>query len=117
MMQNSPAHEPDSDAVPASIARGRMLSLSGFVPPPGPGHDLVVPVAGVCTAVLQWLEAFGRTRIDCGFDADSAGDQAADALARRETMVRRLRPECSAKDWNDRIRYPEIAPGRNEEAS
>lgn len=68
-------------------------------PPPGPGHALVVSTAGVCTAVPQWLDAFGLTRIDCGFDADDAGDRAADALAQRDIRVWRLRPE-GAKDWN-----------------
>lgn len=68
-------------------------------PPPGSGHALVVSTAGVCTAVPQWLEAFGLTRIDCGFDADDAGDRATDALAHRDIRVWRLRPE-GAKDWN-----------------
>ena len=68
-------------------------------PPPGSGHALVVSTAGVCTAVPQWLDAFGLTRIDCGFDADDAGDRAADALAHRDIRVWRLRPD-GAKDWN-----------------
>ncbi|MYF89918.1 MAG: hypothetical protein F4186_11615 [Boseongicola sp. SB0676_bin_33] len=76
-------------------------------PPPGPGHDLIVSTAGVCTAVRQWLEAFGLTRIGCGFDARN---QAADALAHRDTRVWRLRPEGGAKNWNDRIRKPEARP-------
>ena len=38
-------------------------------------------------------------QIHCGFDADPAGDQAAEAMLRHHPTIRRLRP--SAKDWNE----------------
>ena len=50
---------------------------------PGPRHAPVVSTAGVRTSVPQWLEAFGLRRIDCGFDADDAGDRAAHAARTR----------------------------------
>ena len=49
----------------------------------------------------RWLPALivrGHT-IDCGFDADEAGDEAAKAMMTRYPLIQRLRP--SAKDWND----------------
>lgn len=101
----------DGDPASALLVESAVDALSVLTqPPPGPGHDLVVSTAGVCTAVPQWLEAFDLTRIGCGFDADDAGDQAADALAHRDTRVWRLRPEGGANDWNDRIRKPEARP-------
>lgn len=106
------------DAEPASalLVESALDALSVLTrPPPGPRHFLVVSTAGVCTTVPQWLEVFSLKRIDCGFDADSAGDQAADTLARRDKRVRRLRPD--ANDWNDRIRKQEATPGSNEEKS
>ena len=101
------------DGVPAStlLVENAVDARSVLTrPPPGPGHDLVVSIAGVCTTVPQWLEAFDLTRIGCGFDADDAGDQAADALAHRDIRAWRLRPEGGAQGWNDRIRKPEARP-------
>jgi hypothetical protein len=52
----------------------------------------------------RWLAALilrGHT-IDCGFDADEAGDEAAKAMMTRHPTIQRLRP--SAKDWNDVLR-------------
>ena len=93
----------DGETASALLVESAIDALSALTrPPPGPRHALVVSTAGVRTSVPQWLEAFGFTRIDCGFDADDAGDRAADALARGDARVRRLRPE-GAKDWNDRI--------------
>ena len=100
----------DGEPASALLVESAVDALSVLTRPPrGPGHALVVSTAGVCTAVPQWLEAFGLARIDCGFDADDAGDQAADALAHRDIRVWRLRPEGGAKDWNDRIRKPEAS--------
>ncbi len=71
-------------------------------PPPGSDHALVV-----CTAVPKWLDAFGLTRVDCGFHADDTGNRAADALAHRDMRAGRLRTDSGAKGWNDRIRKQE----------
>jgi hypothetical protein len=52
----------------------------------------------------RWLPAlFVRGHaIDCGFDADEAGDEAANAMMARYPAIHRLRP--SPKDWNDVLR-------------
>jgi hypothetical protein len=42
--------------------------------------------------------------IDCGFDADEAGDTAAAAMIRIHSTVHRLRPR--AHDWNDALAAP-----------
>ena len=68
----------DGEPASALLVESAIDALSVLTrPPPGHGHDLVVSTAGVCTAVPKWLGAFGLTRIDCGFDADSAGNRAA----------------------------------------
>ncbi len=100
----------DGEPASALLVESAIDALSVLTrPPPGAGHFRVVSTAGVCTAVPPWLEAFGLKRIDCGFDSDTAGDRAADALAQSDIRVRRVRPD-GAKDWNDRIRRPETAP-------
>ena len=106
----------DGEPASALLVESAIDALSVLTqPPPGSAHSLIVSTAGVRTTVPQWLEAFGLDRIDCGFDADSAGDQAADTLARCDARVRRLRPD--AGDWNDRIRKPEAKPRSGEEKS
>jgi len=52
----------------------------------------------------RWLAALlvRGHKIDCGFDADQAGDEAARAMMTRHPVIHRLRP--SAKDWNDVLR-------------
>ena len=78
-------------------------ALSGLrCPPPGHTPFLVVSTAVVSTTVPPWLNAFHLDRIDCGFNAVDARDQAADALARSDPRIRRLRSK-NAKDWNDRL--------------
>ena len=47
-----------------------------------------------------WFEAWTPKRIICAFDADGAGDEAADRLAEIDPRVRRLRLE-GGNDWND----------------
>lgn len=51
----------------------------------------------------RWLGGLiaRRYEIHCGFDADEAGDAAADAMLARHAAVQRLRPP--AHDWNDAL--------------
>ena len=63
----------------------------------------VVSTAGTATLIPPWLEAWKPERIYCGYDADLAGHQVADTLARSNHRVIRIRPPFDGADWNDMI--------------
>ncbi|MDE0129820.1 MAG: toprim domain-containing protein [Gammaproteobacteria bacterium] len=61
---------------------------------------VVASTAGITNSVPPWIEGWKPRRIVCAYDADSAGDGAADRLAVNDPRVIRLRP-YGAKDWNE----------------
>ena len=61
---------------------------------------VVASTAGIASAVPTWIEDWKPKRVICAYDADSAGDAAADRLAVNDPRVIRLRPK-GAKDWNE----------------
>lgn len=61
---------------------------------------VVASTAGIASAVPTWIEDWKPKRIICAYDADSAGDGAAERLAANDPRVIRLRPG-GAKDWNE----------------
>ena len=61
---------------------------------------VVASTAGIASAVPPWIEGWKPKRIVCAYDADSAGDAAADRLAVNDPRVIRVRPR-GAKDWNE----------------
>jgi hypothetical protein len=76
------------DALSASILHPDSLCLSTAGARPSP----------------RWLAPLLRAgrSVFCGFDADAAGDQAADGMIQLHPAVKRLRPPL--KDWNDVLR-------------
>ena len=64
---------------------------------------IVASTAGIASAVPPWIEDWKPSRIVCAYDADSAGDAAAERLAANDPRVVRMRPP-GAKDWNDMLR-------------
>ena len=68
-----------------------------------PPATLIASASGVAARLPRWLHPFRRLPLLCGYDADPAGDQAADSLRRSCPSLRRLRPD-GAKDWNDLFR-------------
>ena len=61
---------------------------------------VVVSTAGIASAVPPWIEEWKPHRIICAYDADSAGDHAAQRLQISDLRVTRQRPR-GAKDWNE----------------
>ena len=61
---------------------------------------VVASTAGIANSVPSWIEQWKPKRIVCAYDADSAGDDAAERLAASDPRVIRLRPR-GAKDWNE----------------
>ena len=61
---------------------------------------VVASTAGIASSVPIWIEDWKPKRIICAYDADSAGDGAAERLAANDPRVIRLRPG-GAKDWNE----------------
>lgn len=62
----------------------------------------VISTAGAAPQPREWLQGVSRAvRRVCGFDADEAGDKAAQGLRRHG--FERLRPSLG-KDWNDELR-------------
>jgi hypothetical protein len=63
-------------------------------------QHICISTSGVRTNP-PWLQPLIKHgyRIHCGFDADPAGDTAAQAMLEHYSTIRRLRP--AAKDWND----------------
>lgn len=87
--------------VESAIDALSVLTLRSF---PGPeGGFAAVSAAGVATSVPRWLDGWRLRRILCGYDADRAGDAAADRLARSDPRVVRCRPALDGKDWNDML--------------
>ena len=64
---------------------------------------VIVSTAGVACSVPPWIENWKPRGIICAYDADGAGDNAAERLALSDPRVVRLRPS-GAKDWNDMLR-------------
>ena len=83
------------------IAESAIDALSAFslTDLRNPG-TVFLSTSGATGRLPAWLEAWTPKRIICAFDADDAGDEAADRLAENDPRVRRLRPE-GGKDWND----------------
>ena len=65
---------------------------------------VVVSTVGAAGTVPSWIEDWKPGRIVCAYDADSAGDEAAERLALSDPRVIRLRPSGSCKDWNELLR-------------
>ena len=61
---------------------------------------VVASTAGIAEAVPPWIEEWKPQAIICAYDADSAGDHAAQRLQVSDPRVTRLRP-LGAKDWNE----------------
>ncbi|MCY3671307.1 MAG: toprim domain-containing protein [Alphaproteobacteria bacterium] len=61
---------------------------------------VVASTAGIANSIPIWIEDWKPKRIICAYDADSAGDGAAERLAANDPRVIRLRPR-GAKDWNE----------------
>ena len=64
---------------------------------------IVASTAGIANSVPPWIENWKPRRIICAYDADSAGDVAAERLAANDPRVIRMRPG-GAKDWNEMLR-------------
>ncbi len=80
-------------------ALSALLLLAPALPP----DTLVASTAGVAAALPRWLQAFHAPQTLCAYDADPAGDLAADALRLHTPNFSRLRP-VGAKDCNDLLR-------------
>lgn len=96
-----------SPAPPSAIllTESAVDALSALLlPVPGlPADCLLVSTAGTARRLPRWLSIGPRAELLCGYDADAAGDRAAQALSRSHPQLRRLRPP-DAKDWNDLLR-------------
>lgn len=83
------------------IAESAIDALSAFsladLRSPG---TVFLSTAGAAGRLPAWIEAWTLGCIICAFDADGAGDEAADRLAAQDPRVSRLRPE-GGKDWNE----------------
>lgn len=68
------------------------------------GDCICISTAGV-RPNPKWLSGLIARGFDihCGFDADPAGDQSAEAMIRRHRSIHRLRPPTH--DWNDVLRH------------
>ncbi len=86
------------------LAESALDALSAFALKQSPkGATVFASTAGATPCLPSWIEAWKPDRILCAFDADTAGDQNAKALAKRDTRVQRCRPD-GARDWNEIIR-------------
>ena len=98
-----PTPSADLDAILIVESALDALSALRLLAPELPPDTLVASTAGVASALPPWLRAFHAPRTLCAYDADPAGDQAADAIRRHTPNCSRLRP-VGAKDWNDLLR-------------
>lgn len=83
------------------IAESAIDALSAFslaeLRSPG---TVFLSTSGAAGRLPAWIEHWTPQSIICAFDADGAGDEAADRLAERDPRVTRLRP-TGGKDWNE----------------
>ncbi len=98
-----PANIDDLDAILLVESALDALAALRLLAPTLPPDTLLASTAGIATSLPPWLQAFRAPRILCAYDADRAGDQAADSLRRHTPHCSRLRP-VGAKDWNDLLR-------------
>ena len=98
-----PANTADLDALLLTESAVDALSAVLLLAPSLPPDTLVASTAGLASALPPWLQAFHAPRTLCAYDADPAGDRAADALRHHTPHYSRLRP-VGAKDWNDLLR-------------
>ena len=86
------------------LTESALDALSAFALKQTPkGATVFASTAGATPNLPKWIETWKPARILCAFDADTAGDQNAKALAKRDPSIRRCRPQA-AKDWNEIIR-------------
>ena len=85
------------------LAESAIDALSAMSMGRGAPAAVHVSTAGVCRYLPNWLEALGPTAVECGFDADAAGDEAARALMANDPRVSRVRPQ-GARDWNELLK-------------
>lgn len=64
---------------------------------------VVVSTAGVASSFPPWIEDWKPKHMICSYDADSAGERAANRIAVSNPRVITLRP-CGAEDWNEMLR-------------
>ena len=107
-----PARPKAASGLPAAAAPDALLLTESAVDalsallllaPALPPDTLVASTAGVAAALPRWLQAFHAPQTLCAYDADPAGDLAADALRLHTPNFSRLRP-VGAKDCNDLLR-------------
>ena len=85
------------------LTESALDALSAFLLRKTPNDRTVfASTAGATPSLPKWIEAWKPTRILCAYDADTAGDQNAEALAKRDPRVQRCRPD-GARDWNEII--------------
>ena len=65
---------------------------------------VILSAAGVARRLPQWAEAWTPKRILVAFDADPAGDRAAERLLGEDRRARRMRPPDGHEDWNAVLR-------------
>ena len=61
---------------------------------------VILSTAGVAPRLPRWAEAWTPKRILVAFDADPAGDRAAERLVSEDRRARRMRPPDGYEDWN-----------------
>ena len=93
----------DLDAVLICESAVDALSALLLLAPALPPDTLLASTAGVAATLPRWLQAFRAPHTICAYDADHAGDLAADAIRLRTPSFSRLRP-VGAKDCNADIR-------------
>lgn len=98
-----PAPAADLDAILIVESALDALSAPSLLAADLSPDTLVASTAGVASTLPPWLQAFHAPRTICAYDADPAGDQAADAIRQHTPNCSRLRP-VGAKDWNDLLR-------------
>ncbi|MDE2792577.1 MAG: toprim domain-containing protein [Paracoccaceae bacterium] len=79
------------------------LSAFGLAECRQPG-TVILSTTGVTRRVPEWVEAWKPKRILVAFDADPAGDRAAERLIRNDPRARRMRPPIDGEDWNDSLK-------------
>ena len=90
----------DEPLIGVLIAESAIDVLSALSIGAGGLVSMYASVSGVCRRLPDWLRGFDLAFVKCGFDADEAGDAAAEALIASDRRVSRVRPS-GAKDWNE----------------
>ncbi|MDE0254230.1 MAG: toprim domain-containing protein [Rhodospirillaceae bacterium] len=87
----------------ALLVEGAIDALSAWILANAARTGIIISTAGAAGKMPEWIGGLRLEAVFCGYDADHAGDRAAEMLEAQNPEVWRMRPD-RAEDWNEILR-------------